>query len=60
MIQRVIRDSSHIDHGEDVRCHCGQLVARWVDDSIEIKCKRCRRLVRIAAPRTRASSSAKS
>ncbi|CAI4030890.1 hypothetical protein DNFV4_01322 [Nitrospira tepida] len=55
MIQRAVRDSSHIDHGEDIRCNCGQLVARWVNGSIEVKCKRCRRLVRIAVPRGRAS-----
>ncbi len=32
----------------DVRCRCGQLVARWAEQAIEIKCKRCRRLVTIA------------
>ncbi|MCC2641490.1 MAG: hypothetical protein K0S45_1903 [Nitrospira sp.] len=33
---------------DDVRCDCGQLVARWAEHEIEIKCKRCRRLVKIA------------
>jgi hypothetical protein len=33
---------------DDVRCRCGQLVARWGEQAIEIKCKRCRRLVKIA------------
>ncbi len=33
---------------DEVRCGCGQLVARWVKGGIEIKCKRCRRLVTIA------------
>ena len=33
---------------DDVRCRCGQLVARWAEEGIEIKCKRCRRLVTIA------------
>ncbi len=33
---------------DDVRCRCGQLVARWAEQGIEIKCKRCRRLVTIA------------
>lgn len=33
---------------DDVRCGCGQLVARWSEQAIEIKCKRCRRLVKIA------------
>ena len=30
-----------------IRCRCGHLVARWFPDSIELKCKRCRRLIRI-------------
>lgn len=29
----------------DVRCPCGQLIARWIHDGVEIKCKRCRRVV---------------
>ena len=33
---------------DDVRCRCGQLVARWGEQAIEIKCKRCRRVVKIA------------
>lgn len=33
---------------DEVRCRCGQLVARWAERGIEIKCKRCRRLVTIA------------
>lgn len=31
----------------DVRCQYGQLVARWIHCGVEMKCKRCRRLVRI-------------
>lgn len=42
--QEVARLLSH----DDVRCRCGQLVARWGEQSIEIKCKRCRRVVKIA------------
>ncbi len=34
------------DHGQ-VRCLCGQLLARWVPDGIQVKCKRCRRIVTI-------------
>ncbi len=30
---------------EEMRCHCGQLMARLVDQGIELKCKRCRRLM---------------
>lgn len=29
----------------DVRCTCGQLIARWTHTGVEIKCKRCRRLI---------------
>lgn len=29
---------------DDVRCHCGQLIARLTEQGIELKCKRCRRL----------------
>jgi hypothetical protein len=39
-----VRSLSH----DDLRCQCGQLVARWGEQAIEIKCKRCRRLVKIA------------
>lgn len=31
----------------DVRCPCGQLIARWTQIGVEIKCKRCRRVVNI-------------
>lgn len=30
-----------------IRCLCGKLVARLVDFGIELKCKRCRRLMTI-------------
>lgn len=29
----------------DLRCTCGQLVARWGTEGLEIKCKRCRRIL---------------
>jgi hypothetical protein len=32
---------------DQVRCLCGQLMARLVEEGIELKCKRCRRLVTI-------------
>lgn len=34
-------------HAEECRCLCGRLLARWVSDSIQLKCKRCRRIVTI-------------
>jgi hypothetical protein len=33
---------------DDLRCQCGQLIARWDERAIIIKCKRCRRYVTIA------------
>jgi hypothetical protein len=38
---------------EDIRCLCGQLLARLVENGIELKCKRCRRLVTIPLSRIR-------
>ena len=29
----------------DLRCLCGSLVARLVDGKVEVKCRRCQRLV---------------
>jgi hypothetical protein len=42
-----------LDPHEQVRCLCGQLVARLVEGGIELKCKRCRRLVTIPLSRIR-------
>ena len=30
---------------QECRCDCGQLLAKGTDDGVEIKCKRCRRVV---------------
>ncbi len=30
---------------DEFRCDCGQLMARWLQEGIQLKCKRCRRLV---------------
>lgn len=32
-------------HGCEARCECGQLMAKLRGNGIELKCKRCRRLV---------------
>ena len=29
----------------DLRCLCGSLIARLVDGKVEVKCRRCQRLV---------------
>lgn len=35
---------------KDEHCACGALLARWVDAGLEIKCRRCKRIVIIAFP----------
>jgi hypothetical protein len=37
--------SSQVRSSDEVRCHCGQLIARIIGEGLELKCKRCRRLV---------------
>jgi hypothetical protein len=34
--------------GHELRCLCGRLVARWVDEQIELRCHRCKRTVLIS------------
>ncbi|MBA5863085.1 MAG: hypothetical protein GDA65_10315 [Nitrospira sp. CR1.1] len=48
MTNSMKRETTRILTCDDVRCRCGQLMARWAEQGIEIKCKRCRRLVTIA------------
>lgn len=36
--------------GVDVRCTCGNLVARWVNGRVELKCRRCKRRIYLSAP----------
>lgn len=31
----------------ETRCECGQLIAKVKDDGLELKCKRCKRIVMI-------------
>jgi len=31
--------------GSEVRCDCGSLLARWTQDGVELKCRRCKRRV---------------
>jgi hypothetical protein len=33
--------------GDDCRCVCGSLVARLVDGAVELKCRRCKRTLRV-------------
>lgn len=32
-------------HSQETRCECGQLIAKVCGDGIELKCKRCKRIV---------------
>jgi hypothetical protein len=45
---------------DECRCLCGSLVARLVEDGVELKCRRCKRTLLVAisgegAPRSRAA-----
>jgi len=37
----------------ELRCHCGSLMARVTPRGIELKCRRCKRVVVVAADRAR-------
>jgi hypothetical protein len=37
----------------ELRCHCGSLMARVTPRGIELKCRRCKRVVIVAAERVR-------
>ena len=40
-------------HGEgELRCGCGSLLARVVEDAVELKCRRCKRTWTIPLQRT--------
>jgi hypothetical protein len=32
---------------EECRCACGSLLARWVPGGVELKCRRCKRTLRL-------------
>lgn len=40
-MKRIVEKNSD---SEDLRCLCGNLVARIIKDQIELKCKRCKRI----------------
>ena len=37
----------HPPEGGATRCECGQLIAKVRDEGLELKCKRCKRIVLI-------------
>lgn len=44
--------SAHANDAE-LRCHCGSLMARVTPRGIELKCRRCKRVVVVSADRAR-------
>jgi len=38
---------SECGQGNETRCECGQLIAKVVGGGLELKCKRCKRIVMI-------------
>ena len=40
----------HGDPESDCRCLCGSLLARWSDQGVELKCRRCKRTVLVPLP----------
>ena len=44
----MVRTSSPADHtadGSETRCECGQLIAKVCGQGLELKCKRCKRII---------------
>ena len=44
----MVRTSSPIDHSagcDETRCECGQLIAKVGGQGLELKCKRCKRII---------------
>jgi len=41
-------DEQQIAAEREARCECGQLIAKLQQDGIELKCKRCKRIVMIS------------
>lgn len=39
------RDPAFVGGPGDVRCCCGSLLARLLKDGVELKCRRCKRIV---------------
>ena len=45
-----IFNSAARPRARDCRCVCGSLVARVVEDGVELKCRRCKRTLLVAIP----------
>ena len=44
--QAALSDQEH----EALRCECGNLIARYVPEGLELKCRRCKRIVIVPLP----------
>jgi phage FluMu protein Com len=42
-------ESAFTVEGGELRCACGSLLGRWVAGGIELKCRRCKRTLVLAA-----------
>jgi len=47
MATAVRPDQTRRSEPSETRCECGQLIAKMRDTGIELKCKRCKRIVLI-------------
>jgi phage FluMu protein Com len=46
-----VKDARHAPSAErELRCGCGSLMARLTADGLELKCRRCKRLVVVPVP----------
>ena len=48
IIRKITEASAAAGPCEEARCGCGSLLARVVDGDVELKCRRCKRVWRIA------------
>jgi hypothetical protein len=48
MVRNTIEAPSPAPAEGEARCGCGSLLARLVGDAIEVKCRRCKRVWRLA------------
>jgi hypothetical protein len=39
--------AANVPRPDDLRCHCGSLLARLVPGGVELKCRRCKRTVTV-------------
>jgi len=45
--------------GDELRCECGSLIARWTTQGLELKCRRCKRRIYLQVKSEKRSSGAR-